>query len=421
MSLRVDRSNTTKRRVLSDLQGVRNDSMALKSPPVDSEKLFEIFMSLVQIPSPSGQEEKVCQYLQGRFNALAKELPGLTYEVVQGGNLIVHIPSNRAENRKTLVMTGHMDVVSPCTNVRPEVRGTGEGRTIHATGGNVLGADGKSAFPPMLESLEMSIRHNLPRPALIYAITTREEQGLQGVKEINPAIYKNADFAIAFDHTGKQGTMIYQAPTSQLTTVTVNGQEAHGGIDPENGASAIEAMGRGIAILGDTTLNRYRRGRFSPTTTVNVGTIKGGTARNVVPGKAIAQIDVRSHSSRQVAQVTANINIAFRQASQAVPGTSYAVTPMVLYEHYKTSRRNPHVQLIKTAMNTLEIPYTPQISNGGSDVNVFVKNGLPSVVLSSGFVNPHQPDKEWIALNDMVSMTQLTMEIWKQFALCTTE
>jgi glutamate carboxypeptidase len=68
--------------------------------------------------------------------------------------------------------------------------------------------------------------------------------------------------------------------------VTVRGIPAHAGLEPTAGASAIVEMAD--VVLRLQALNDVERG-----TTLNVGTIQGGTRRNVVAAEAVAEVDVR--------------------------------------------------------------------------------------------------------------------------------
>jgi glutamate carboxypeptidase len=69
--------------------------------------------------------------------------------------------------------------------------------------------------------------------------------------------------------------------------IEVVGVEAHAGIDPTQGASAVHELARVIVEL--TAQEALDRG-----TSVNVGTVRGGTRSNVVAGGASAAVDVRT-------------------------------------------------------------------------------------------------------------------------------
>lgn len=68
--------------------------------------------------------------------------------------------------------------------------------------------------------------------------------------------------------------------------LTVSGVAAHAGVDYEKGANAILELCRLVIQL--QALTDHRRG-----ITVSVGTVKGGTASNVVPDHAEADVDFR--------------------------------------------------------------------------------------------------------------------------------
>jgi glutamate carboxypeptidase len=74
-------------------------------------------------------------------------------------------------------------------------------------------------------------------------------------------------------------------------TIRVAGIAAHAGVDPEKGANAIVELSRQIARV-------QRMIRSENGNTVNVGTIHGGTAANVVPHRAEAEVDFRFSSGR---------------------------------------------------------------------------------------------------------------------------
>ena len=70
--------------------------------------------------------------------------------------------------------------------------------------------------------------------------------------------------------------MIVATPTQQKILADFIGVEAHAGIRPEDGSSAIAAAAAAIS--------RMELGRLDEGTTANVGLIAGGTSGNVVPG-----------------------------------------------------------------------------------------------------------------------------------------
>ena len=77
------------------------------------------------------------------------------------------------------------------------------------------------------------------------------------------------------------------------------GRAAHAGMYPEDGRSAIVAAARAIV---DMPL-----GRIDEVTSANVGLVRGGTARNVVPERCTLEAEVRSHDDARVTEVVQQI------------------------------------------------------------------------------------------------------------------
>src|SRR5690606_8593518 len=92
-------------------------------------------------------------------------------------------------------------------------------------------------------------------------------------------------------------------------TVAIQGRAAHAGLDPEKGISATVALAEVIGALH--ALNDHTRGN-----TVNVGEIRGGTRRNVIPARAAAEVDVRAWT-RDDAQ---HLERAIRGIRPTLPG-----------------------------------------------------------------------------------------------------
>jgi len=92
--------------------------------------------------------------------------------------------------------------------------------------------------------------------------------------------------------TARKGVGLFQ--------VHLSGIEAHAGLDPSAGASAVHALGRVIGqLVAATDLGRG--------TSVNVGVVEGGTRANVSAGRAWASVDVRVADDGERARIDAFI------------------------------------------------------------------------------------------------------------------
>jgi glutamate carboxypeptidase len=83
-------------------------------------------------------------------------------------------------------------------------------------------------------------------------------------------------------------------------TVRVRGRAAHAGLAPETGVNAIVELAR--QILAVTEVASPEEG-----TTVNVGTVRGGSANNVVAEEARATVDARVWTDEEADRVAASM------------------------------------------------------------------------------------------------------------------
>jgi glutamate carboxypeptidase len=141
---------------------------------------------------------------------------------------------------------------------------------------------------------------------MVFALAALDDLGLEPA--VTPVALINTDEEIGSPYSERQIAQLARradrsliiepaaSPGGALKTgrkgnggyaVTITGVEAHAGLAPESGASAIHAAAGVIDRLQG--LNDYERGM-----TVNVGEISGGTRPNVVPGVCRFSIDFRA-------------------------------------------------------------------------------------------------------------------------------
>ena len=97
--------------------------------------------------------------------------------------------------------------------------------------------------------------------------------------------------------------------------VTVRGRAAHAGSDHQLGRNAIEELARQILVIQNLT--NYGKG-----TTLNVGVIRGGTATNVVPEEAVAEVDLRIMEPSEAERIL----VALHALKPTLDGTTITIT-----------------------------------------------------------------------------------------------
>ena len=240
---------------------------------INEDRLVKTFCDLVQIDSPSDEEEEVAQDLSRRLEALGFEILRDAH-----GNLIA-----REEGDNPLLLSAHMDTVEPGRGIKPTI----EGDRIVSDGTTILGGDCKAGVAAILEGLESVVEEGLPRRTLQLAFTRGEEIGLVGARNMDFSMI-TADEAVVFDGNGPVNKLTGSSPTYVSFEVNVTGRSAHAGVEPEKGLSAIKIAAEIISELP--------QGRLDEETTFNVGTISGGSVRNAVPEQATFTGEFRSRN-----------------------------------------------------------------------------------------------------------------------------
>ena len=98
-------------------------------------------------------------------------------------------------------------------------------------------------------------------------------------------------------------------------TLEISGRAAHAGVEPEKGVSAIEELAHQVFRL-------HGLADMEQGTTVSVGVVQGGTASNVIPARAVAQIDTRAWTQAEADRV----DRAIRSLAPVLPGAQLHVS-----------------------------------------------------------------------------------------------
>ncbi len=372
---------------------------------INQQRLADEFFRLASIDSPSYQEASIAAYLHQRFSQLGATLEVDTVGATIGsdsGNMVARFPGTRAGD--PFVISVHMDTVSPAENVQPVLK---DG-IFTSAGNTILGADDKAGIAELIEAIEVLNEHNIPYGPLEVVITVCEELGLLGAKAFDFSTLKGKR-GIALDTTGID-RIITRAPAANRMKIDIYGLEAHAGVCPEQGISAIAIASKAIA--------RMTLGRVDEHTTSNIGTINGGIATNIIPGQVSLRGEVRSHAPERLQQVTEAIIRCFEEevysSSVVVDGkTRLASMAIEIKEDFpamQIAETAPIVQLVVNAGKTLQRPQQIAAAGGGSDANIFNGQGIDMVILGTGMAKVHTP-QEQVAVADMEKVSSLLVEI----------
>jgi tripeptide aminopeptidase len=375
---------------------------------INQRRLTDEFLELVSIPSLSRQEGKVAR----RLESILKDM-GASVEVDDAGervggdtgNILARFPGN-TPGAAPFLLSGHMDTVGPAAHVRTVV----EGDLIHTDHTSVRGGDDKAGLVAILEAIRVLRERRLPHGDLEVVITICEETGLIGAKHFDCARLR-ARRGLVLDVDGVN-ELVTRAPAANRLSFTVHGLEAHAGICPERGISAVQVASEAIAGM--------RLGRVDAETTANLGVINGGLATNIVPSQLVVRGETRSLSETKLQTQTDHMRARFDEAAArhavTLEGRQFRARVEAKverqYERLHIADEAEIVRLVTNAARTLGRTCPTRSTGGGSDANVFITRGIEVANLACGMRDIHTVN-EWVDVKDLVATAELVLETVK--------
>lgn len=357
------------------------------------ERLIANLCEMVRIPSESGDEEEFLTYLSDKLTRDVKA----DCRRDDYGNLICTIGAKHSTAREPVLFAVHGDTVKPGVGIQPVVR---DG-VISSEGETILGADCKAGIAEFLEAVLTAERH----PPLQLVITREEETGFFGVKNLDYSLLDaRRGFLLDMDSID---TIVVGGPSIMDIDVEITGRSAHSGMEPEKGISAIKAAGCAIAIVNV--------GRIDAETTVNIGTIKGGSIRNGVPAKVRIEAEVRSLDQDKCVRLSENIKDTFSIAARNV-GAHADVKLDLTSKAYRIDRDVPLIQVAVEALRAAGVE--PRLTGimGGLESAVYHEHGIEVVPLGNGVRAEHTLD-EHVRVDDMRQAVKVIHLLFDRFSV----
>jgi tripeptide aminopeptidase len=341
-------------------------------------RLHERFVRYCEVRSPTGEEREIADTLAAELGALGLEVSeddAAGPAEAGAGNLLARSPGSGDD---WVMFCAHIDTVPHQGRVEVfEDEGV-----FRSRGDTILGADNKAAVAVFMEL----IARHVENPAAVgveLVLSVAEEQGLRGAKAFDASqLHSKTGFVL--DHAGRVGEVITSTPTQQKILADFIGVEAHAGIKPEDGSNAIAAAAAAIT--------RMKLGRLDEGTTANVGLISGGTSGNVVPGRCGIHAEARSLDAEQAAAVAGKIADACAWGASE-HGCDVDVRIEELFRGYQVPKDSAALGLAEVGLRGAGLEPQQVAIGGGSDANVFRRDGFDCVLLSNGTDAVHTSDE----------------------------
>lgn len=363
---------------------------------ISGERLRETILNLLSIDSPSRKEREIAEFLRGRLESWGFEVwEDSAGSSVQGevGNIIgrrdgVGIP---------ILFNAHMDTIASTSGMKIKI----EDGVISQEGASILGGDDKAGIAAILEAVEALLENGEPLPPLEVVFTICEETGLEGAKALDISqLRAKAGFVL---DGGEPEIAIISAPSHEQLTFFVRGKSAHAGVHPEQGVNAIQLASKAIA--------KMRLGRIDEETTANIGVIRGGKARNIVPDYVEILGEARSRSEGKLRKQVEHMIACFEEIKKE--GGDFICRVEREYNMFRLTTDSLPVRLLLSAGEKIGVSLSLKDGGGGSDANVFNERGIPSVIMGAGAHMPHSPEEK-IYLGELELSALLLFQIAKE-------
>jgi len=260
---------------------------------LEPKALWNKFADLNAVPRPSKKEERVIEFMKNFGNSLDLE----TFED-EIRNVIIRKPATPGmENRKAIVMQGHLDMVHQ-KNADTVFDFDTQGIDMYVDGdwvrarGTTLGADNGLGVATIMAILESK---DIPHPAIEALFTIDEETGMTGALNLKGGILQgqillNLDTeeddeidigcAGGIDVTATRAYHEEEVPEGSVGyTITVKGLNGgHSGMDIHKG------LGNANKIMNRLLFDGFEN--FG----LQIVEVNGGSLRNAIPRESVAKV-----------------------------------------------------------------------------------------------------------------------------------
>lgn len=374
---------------VSQLASDRRVHKAFQWLHLHEQQIMRWQTELVSIAAPPFGEKPRAEWLCARF----KELGLDNVRLDEIGNAL-GTKKSATPTEHSILISAHIDTVFPIgTTIKPVVKGA----RLEAPG-----ACDNGAGVVCLLALAAALQHaNItPECDLIFAGNVGEEGDgdLRGTRFLyqQPEFTERIDAHLVIDGAGHE-VAVTEALGSNRYLVTLRGPGGHSWANADH-PNPIVVLSQAIARLSAVELSS------SPRTTMNVGTIEGGTATNVIPSHASARFDFRSTAPEHLIGLEVELHRAIEDAVLAANKGKHAGKhgDVLVYAIEKIGSRPagvlPHESTLYQLLRAVDRHFNirTETRTASTDANIPLSLGVPALSIGAGGTGGgiHTP-QEW--------------------------
>jgi acetylornithine deacetylase len=326
------------------------------------------------------------------LNIPIKRFPYRDDNQVEKQNLVALVGADFVDTTQVeLTLVGHTDTVPFDSNWTEALLLTEDDGKLYGRGA----CDTKAFIAAMLAAVQNVNPQSLKRPlALIF--TADEEVGLMGAKRLADLRPLRARYSIVGEPTSLRPMRAGKGYS--LAEIVIKGREAHSAY-PAFGASAIFRAARLLRRIEALAvkLESDRHEAFDPPyTTLNVGLLSGGTAKNVIPGECRFTLEWRPIPGQGSARVLELLTEAIEEERAVDSEFECVVDATRADEGFETAANSNLVKMLEEATGNASGTVA-----FGTEAAQMIALGADAVVFGPGDIRVAHRTGEFVPVDEL--------------------
>jgi glutamate carboxypeptidase len=228
--------------------------------------------------------------------------------------------------------------------------------------------------------------------------TGDEEIASPGSRSITMEMARGARAVFNAEPGRPNGNVVNGRKGAYFIDFEVRGVAAHSGVNPDKGASAIDALARKVVDL-------HQLADKASGISSNVGTIRGGMTVNTVAEYAQGQLDVRYPGG--VDRGALRERILEIIARHSTPNTHGHVTEERVFLPFEPSEAGTALlEKYRACAAKLDMQVQGEFTGGSADSGLTAAVGAPTLCATGPVGGDVHTDREWLRIDTMLPRAQ---------------
>jgi acetylornithine deacetylase/succinyl-diaminopimelate desuccinylase-like protein len=325
-----------------------------------TDQLIDLAIQIQQIPAPPFAEGPRGEFVRGLF--LKESLKDVAMDSF--GNVYARLPGKQ-KKAKPLVVSAHLDTVFPAS-VNLQARREKDKVFGPGIGDNSVGVAALFGILWALREKNTSLEHDL------WLVANTGEEGLgdlRGMRGVVDRFNSNVIGYLVLEGLAL-GHVYHRAIGVQRYRITAKTAGGHSWADYGQ-PSAVHEL---AALITSLTAIRLPK---NPRTTMNVGTIQGGTGINVLAAEARCELDLRSEEPKALLKLIHQVEKILKDADHE--GARVMAEIIGARPAGEIPTDHPLVRLGLQCLTGQGLEAL--LTAGSTDANIPLSRGIPAVVM----------------------------------------